>query len=55
MLLIAQAIYAATDWRGLGAAPEFIGLANYARLFEDPTFLKALTNNLIRRSRCPPS
>ncbi|ASK65181.1 sugar ABC transporter permease [Brachybacterium avium] len=45
---IAQAIfYSLTNWRGLSAAPEFIGLGNYVTLFQDPTFLKALTNNLI--------
>src|SRR5699024_3760208 len=44
---VAQAGYSSlTDWRGLAAAPTFIGLDNYVTLFQDPTFLKALTNNL---------
>ncbi len=45
---VAQAVYySLTDWRGLAAAPKFIGLDNYVTLFQDPTFLKALTNNLV--------
>src|SRR5699024_5471447 len=45
---VAQAVYySLTDWRGLAAAPKFIGLDNYVTLFQDPTLLKALTNNLV--------
>jgi raffinose/stachyose/melibiose transport system permease protein len=35
-----------TDWTGYGT-PNFIGTANFERLFQDPIFFKALTNNLI--------
>ena len=35
-----------TDWSGIGAM-QFVGLANFRRLFQDPIFFKALTNNLI--------
>jgi multiple sugar transport system permease protein len=34
------------DWDGI-APKEFIGLANYRELFDDDTFYKALTNNVI--------
>ena len=34
-----------TNWDGL-SAPGFIGLRNYQRLFDDPTFYTALFNNL---------
>ncbi|MBM7571935.1 carbohydrate ABC transporter permease [Aquibacillus albus] len=32
---------------GMGANLEFVGLENYARLFNDPTFISALTNTII--------
>ena len=32
---------------GMGANLEFVGLENYLRLFEDPTFITALTNTFI--------
>ncbi|MEL6151009.1 MAG: sugar ABC transporter permease [Chloroflexota bacterium] len=35
-----------TDWSGYNT-PSFIGIANFTRLFQDPVFFKALTNNLI--------
>lgn len=34
-----------TNWDGI-AAPKFIGLRNYARLFDDPIFYTALFNNI---------
>ncbi|MEE1651913.1 sugar ABC transporter permease [Brachybacterium sp. J144] len=40
-------VFSFTNWRGYAAAPEFIGLDNYIRLFKDDTFLRALRNNLI--------
>jgi N-acetylglucosamine transport system permease protein len=41
-----QAFYIAmTDWRGVSATPTFIGLDNFARLFNDGTFWKAVTHN----------
>lgn len=39
--------YSLTDWRGLAQAPSFIGLDNYVTLFEDPTFRRALLNNML--------
>src|SRR5690625_3213538 len=45
---VLQAIfYSLTNWRGLAATPEFIGLDNYVRLFNDGIFRQALVNNLI--------
>ena len=45
---VLQAVfYSLTDWRGLAAAPEFIGLDNYVRLAGDGVFRQALLNNLI--------
>lgn len=39
-------ILSLTDWNGI-AMPEFVGLSNYRRLFADPVFWKALSNNAI--------
>lgn len=37
-----------TDWDGVSAVPNWVGLANYRRLFfDDPVFWIALKNNLI--------
>ncbi|NUP60559.1 MAG: sugar ABC transporter permease [Nonomuraea sp.] len=36
---------AMTDWRGVTATPNFIGLDNFARLFKDGIFWKAVTHN----------
>ncbi|PZG37140.1 ABC transporter permease [Spongiactinospora gelatinilytica] len=44
----AQAFYIAlTNWRGVNASPEFIGLENFRRLFEDSVFWKAVGHNLL--------
>ncbi|MER6944693.1 sugar ABC transporter permease [Nonomuraea sp. NPDC000554] len=41
-----QAFYiATTNWRGVTATPEFIGLENFQRLFGDGIFWKAVTHN----------
>jgi raffinose/stachyose/melibiose transport system permease protein len=37
--------YSFHTWRGVGDA-QWVGLANYARLLGEPTFLKAVVNNL---------
>lgn len=37
--------YSLTRWNGINST--FIGLANYERLFTDPTFLRVVLNNLI--------
>ncbi|MFF4990738.1 carbohydrate ABC transporter permease [Streptosporangium saharense] len=43
-----QAFYIAlTDWRGLSAEADLVGLANFAELSGDPVFWKALLNNVI--------
>ena len=43
-----QTVYSSlTDWNGFAAKKTFIGLQNYARLFQDPYFRIALKNNLI--------
>ena len=39
-------ILSLTDWNGI-AMPEFVGVSNYRRLFADPVFWKALSNNAI--------
>lgn len=45
---VLQAVfYSFTNWRGLAAAPQFTGLDNYVRLFNDGVFRQALANNLI--------
>ncbi|MGP3928464.1 carbohydrate ABC transporter permease [Nonomuraea sp. KM88] len=42
-----QAFYIAmTDWRGVTAAPNFIGLDNFERLLGDNVFWKAVTHNV---------
>jgi ABC-type sugar transport system permease subunit len=43
--------YSLTKWNGIDAA--FIGLANYQRLFTDPTFWRVVTNNLILLAAIP--
>ncbi|MBB6554582.1 carbohydrate ABC transporter permease [Nonomuraea rubra] len=42
-----QAFYMAmTDWRGVTATPNFIGLENFQRVLGDSVFWKAVTHNL---------
>ncbi|GAA4672928.1 carbohydrate ABC transporter permease [Phytohabitans rumicis] len=42
----AQAFYLSlTDWRGFSAQANFVGLDNFARLFDDELFWRALRNN----------
>ncbi|MEU4569600.1 sugar ABC transporter permease [Micromonospora sp. NPDC023956] len=42
----AQAFYlATTNWRGVSANPEFIGLENFARLLDDDVFWKAIRHH----------
>ena len=36
--------YSTTSWSGLTPEKEFVGLANFARAFNDPTFIMALEN-----------
>lgn len=43
---ISALYYSMTDWKGIGEA-QFVGLANFRRLFQDPIFFKALRNNFV--------
>ena len=44
----AQAAYfSLTNWSGFTSDMAFVGLANYAKLFADATFLKAMANSII--------
>lgn len=40
-------VYSLTDWSGFSPNYKFVGLENYARIFTDDQFLKALSNNVI--------
>ena len=40
------AVYSFFNWNGLGPLERFIGIDNYVRALSDPTFLKAIGNNL---------
>lgn len=44
---IQAAFYSLTDWGGFSADFNFVGFANFERLLNDATFLRALTNNVI--------
>ena len=44
---VQAAYFSLTDWTGFTPAMNFVGLANYAKLFSDSNFLKALVNNVI--------
>jgi len=39
--------YSVTDWDGVSANPKFVGLANFARVFTDPEFFRAMGNSAI--------
>lgn len=39
--------YSLTDWKGVSASQEFVGLKNYATLFEDENFRRALWHNAV--------
>lgn len=41
-----SAYYGFFDWKGIGAA-KFIGLDNYAEVFQDPIFWKSFKNNML--------
>ncbi|MGX1792354.1 carbohydrate ABC transporter permease [Microbacterium sp. NPDC055312] len=44
--MLQAVVYSLTDWSGFTAGFEFIGLANYAQLANDESFLIAIRNNL---------
>ena len=39
--------YSLTDWSGFSPKYNFVGLANYIKIFQDDLFLKALGNNIL--------
>ncbi len=39
--------YSLTDWSGFTSTMNFVGIANYGRLFTDEIFLTALGNNVL--------
>lgn len=39
--------YGLTNWTGFSATMDFVGIDNYVRLFNDPTFLRAMLNNAV--------
>ncbi|GAA4048152.1 carbohydrate ABC transporter permease [Nonomuraea soli] len=50
----AQAFYIAmTNWRGVNAAPQFIGLENFGRLLGDGVFWKAVGHNALLLALLP--
>lgn len=40
-------VFSFTDWNGLSPNINFVGLKNFAEIFQDKIFYKAITNNLI--------
>ncbi|WP_374208972.1 carbohydrate ABC transporter permease [Microbacterium sp. CIAB417] len=43
-----QAVYyAMTNWTGFSPTMDFIGVDNFVKLFQDPTFLQAMGNNML--------
>jgi N-acetylglucosamine transport system permease protein len=39
--------YALTDWSGFSPTQNFVGLANFKRIFTDDIFLKSMRNNIV--------
>jgi N-acetylglucosamine transport system permease protein len=39
--------YSMTNWTGFSDAMDFIGVANFVKLFNDPIFLQAMLNNVV--------
>lgn len=46
--------YSMTDWKGFSPKMNFVGLANYFALVQDPVFTKAVTNSLVLVAVLPP-
>lgn len=43
-----QAVYyAMTNWTGFSPSMDFVGVDNFVKLFQDPTFLQAMGNNVL--------
>jgi raffinose/stachyose/melibiose transport system permease protein len=45
--IVQSVYYSLFDWKGLGKATDFVGLANYANIFRDQIFLKAVRNGFV--------
>jgi ABC-type glycerol-3-phosphate transport system permease component len=46
--------YSMTDWEGFSPKMNFVGLANYVALLQDPVFTKAVLNSLVLVAVLPP-
>jgi ABC-type glycerol-3-phosphate transport system permease component len=46
--------YSMTDWSGFSKSMNFVGLANYVALLDDPVFLKAVYNSIVLAVILPP-
>jgi len=46
--------YSLTDWTGFSKTMNFVGLANYVALTQDPVFIKAVTNSIVLVVVLPP-
>ena len=44
---VQAAYFSLTDWTGFSPEMKFVGLANYAKLFNDDTFLQAVGNSVL--------
>jgi len=45
--ILQSVYYSLFNWKGLGAATDFIGLENYLNILSDQTFLKAVANGIL--------
>jgi raffinose/stachyose/melibiose transport system permease protein len=45
--IVQSVYYSLFDWKGLGKATDFVGLANYANILRDHIFLKAVRNGIV--------
>lgn len=52
--LVASIVLSFTEWSGMGPAPRYIGLKNYAFLISTSSILTAIKNNLIWMALCVP-
>ena len=46
--------YSMTDWTGFSTSMNFVGLANYVALTQDPVFIKAVLNSIVLVLVLPP-
>jgi raffinose/stachyose/melibiose transport system permease protein len=45
--ILQSARYSVYEWNGLGPLTNYVALKNYVRMFNDPVFWRALSNNII--------